>query len=273
MLRHLFVLVLASTGLASATSVSYIDPFGSNATSCDNSSCDVIGDKLFFDLDRLSLNVDVSHQLATLSISLNFGNDNFSTFDYSGILLDPADVLFTVDGTVRFGVPLTSHAGSPNGGPTSAPLTAGNFYQVTGPAGTMTAFDVLQATNAIYRPGYSVWLRDDGQGSVIDVGGGTVTVNRTGDGVTSGRLTISIAFTPTAEFLNDFQQGNLGLQFASATCGNDILIGQPVSPDVPESAPSLLVGVGLLALWISVRWRSRYRGQLAAPTIRPVFGS
>ena len=214
------------------------------------------------------MTVDVSKRIATLSISLNFGNDTLEGFMYEGIRLDAADVLFSVGGSVHYGVALTSHAGSPNGGPTADPVTAGHLYEVAGSSGTMTAFDVLQATNAVYRPGYSVWLRNDGHGSVVDVGGGTVNVTRTGDGVTSGRITVTVAFTPTSEFMSDFELGKLGIQFASATCGNDILPIRPVPTEVPEPQTVLPVMAGLGAMLLR-----RYKGQLAAATMRPVFGS
>jgi hypothetical protein len=251
-------LVLAAAGCASATTVSYIDPFGAAGDSCSDTSCDVVGNRFWYDLDRLSLTVDSANQTASVVVVTNFGpNDNLAPFFDSGVRLDAADVLFRLGGNLAFGIPLYSHAGSPSGGPQGSTVQAGHLYGIQNSSGTLTAQQVLQAGDGyVYRRDQPVWLRDDGHGSVSDMGSGAVDVAVTGDRVTSGRLTIAVKFTPTADFVAAFNRGDLDVVFSSATCGNDILDGTYRSPSsIPEPGTVTLVFGALAAIGCRMRRR------------------
>jgi hypothetical protein len=249
-------LLLAALPVVGLTeTVSYVDPFGTAATSCPASECDVIGDPTWFDLDRFSMTLDVAAMTANITVSLNFGPYATLTPFYDfGIRLDAADVLFSVGGVVRYGIPLTPHGGS---------LQAGHLYLVN-PGGVLSAFDVLQlGAGYVYRPEFPVWLRDDGAGSVVEAAAGTLTAARTGDGVNSGAMSVSITFVPTAAFIAELNSGLFTAQFASATCGNDVMVA-PIRLPGPEGTPEpgtltlLLLGGAILA------WR-----QLKAARPRP----
>lgn len=228
-----------------ADTVSYLDPFGAAATSCLAPSCDVIGNPLFFDLDRFSMTVDVATMTAGITVSLNFGPQaTLTPFNHIGVRFDAADVLFSVGGVVRYGIPLTSHGRE---------LKAGHLYQVN-PGGVMTAFDVLKlGAGYVYRPEFPVWLRDDGAGSVVEAAAGTVTTARTGDGVNTGAMTVNIAFVPTAAFITDLNSGLFTAEFASATCGNDFMVFAIPPPRLdgspePGTWSLMLLGGAILAL-------------------------
>lgn len=203
---------------------------------------------------------------ASISVILNFGpGTTLAPFVSDGVQLNAADVFFTVGGEIEYGIALTSHA---NG------ITAGSLYQVSTSAGVMSAYDVLHlGSGFVYRPEFPVWLRDDGRGSIQQVGGGTVTTAVTGDGYTSGRLTASVTFTPTPEFVALLLEGSMGVELASATCGNDIKIVRGISltpdrSDLPEPSSWVLGATGLLGLavyrkrWDSVFTFSRRQARL-----------
>lgn len=258
-MRTSIVLMFAAATLAPAVTVNYIDPFGSAASTCASRNCDVIGNKLWYDLDRVSMTADSGGGPVSLFAALNFGpNSNALTpFRDAGVQLDASDVLFAVNGVVRWGLALTSHAGSPNGGPSGQNLAAGHFYSVNSPSGMLTAFDVLQlgAEAAIYRPDQYVWLRDDGRGSVTDIGAGRVTVAANGDGLTQGKVGVSASFQAPGDFIQFWAAGQVQVIFSSATCGNDIgnwNAGQPEA--TPEPATLALTTAGM---WLAFCARQR----------------
>jgi len=256
------LLIAAVPALALATTVFYSDPFGAAATSCASASCDVIGKQALFDIESLSITADRASQTALLTVRMNFGHRRtLSPFNDRSVRVEAADIFFMLNGVIQYGIALTDHG--------DGSVVAGNLYEVANPTGVMSAFDVLHlGAGYVYRPEFPVWLRDDGNGSIVHQGSGKVTTAVTGDGVTSGRLTVSISFTPTSQFTDLILRGALTAEFASATSAKDVLIAPLLPPSPagsPEPATIGLTAIGLLALC--------YKAQAAAPTIRRVLRS
>lgn len=246
-----FVLLLTALPVvAPAVSVHYIDPFGSTATSCSSATCDVIGDKLWFDLDSFAMSVDQVSLNGVITISLNFGPDaTLAPFLDFGIRLDPADVIFAKNGVARYGIALTSHNG----------VAAGSLYAINTSAGVLTAGEVLNlGSGYTYRPDAPVWLNNDGSGSVSSLTSGNVSSTIAGDGVTTGRMLVTITFLATPDFFNELNGASFSAQFASATCGNDVMSLMFGTPDVANPEPGT---VGLAALGFVLLFTKGYRSR------------
>jgi len=253
-------LILATVPvLAPAVTVSYIDPFGAAASSCHVSVCDVVGNKLWFDLESFSLTLDPAAMTGQIVTKFNFGGGTtLDPFLDDGVRLQAADVFFRVNGAIRYGIPLTSHEGL---------LEAGALYSVNSGEGVLTAQQVLQlATGYAYRAQTAVWLQDDDNGSITMIAPGSIAVAAGGNGVTAGRVQATVSFAITPEFVASLNSRTMVVDFSSATCGNDILSFGVDPGQNPEPSTFLLMGGGLLILF-------RQRLQAAAPMIRRVFWS
>ena len=66
----------------------------------------------------------------------------------------------------------------------------------------------------------------------------------------------TISFTPTQEFLNIYTGKGFELDFAAATCANDILQG-PVTGTVPEPGMLAMFTLGFAGLSVSRRKKKR----------------
>lgn len=238
---------------AGAAPVTILDPFGAAATSCASASCDVIGDKALFDIDRAVFDFGASS--STIDLYLNFQNPSLSPFVNSGITLDVGDLLFAAGGHFRYGVALRTHGGSTNGGPAGTTVLAGHLYELPqGDGNTMTARQALNnPSGVVYRPDQPVWLWN--QGNLLDRATGTVTTSVFGDGTTRGRYDVRINFSSLpSNFLNDLAASGLDASLAVATCGNDVLSGhlqtrlQTTGNPVSAPAPLLLMGAGIAVM-------------------------
>jgi hypothetical protein len=237
-------LAVASTTLAHATVITANDPFyvGDNG---GDASYDVIGDRMKFDIQGASVNITPT--LVTADLYLNYGGGaSLSEFNFDKTLkLDIGDLMFyNANSTApAYAVPLASHAGSPNGGPSGNTLTAGSLYSINDSSGYLTAQQVLNTNSYTYRPSVIVWARDDGNKSVTQLSTGTVTVSNYGDGVSNALYDVNVSFVPTSDFVLASTKAGFGFNFASATCGNDIASGY-----IPEPMTFLYMGSGLLAI-------------------------
>lgn len=246
-------LALLSACLTWGAPITITDPFPGN--SCSNSSCDVIGDPLKFDIQKAVL--DTSADTFTLYFNFGNGNSNINSFNIGGPTLYAGDLLFAVNGTFEYGIALQSHAGSGNSGgvSTGSTVTAGHLYQINNTAnGLLTSNQVMGTTGSIYRTGVDVWLHNY-NGALTDLASGSVNVVGGGNGNPNPEFVVTLSFPNLPSgFLSDFNSGNTSISFASATCANDIITGN--IPGVPEPATMALMGGGLLALGV-IRRKTR----------------
>ena len=256
-------MALVATALAPETSNAGVlllqDNYGPTATSCASPACDVIGEKAWFDIDKIQVSVTTS--LAQIDVYSNFNTQNFTPYSLLGLNLNVGDLLFKVDGQYKYGIALHDHAGALNGG-TGSPnptaggaVTAGMLYEITnGNSGVMTAVQALQHTDQfIYRYDDPVWLWNQGS-NLESIVAGSVTVSSSPlSGPTPGYYVHeTISFTPTQEFLNIYTGQGFELDFASATCANDILDGS-VTGTVPEPGTLAMFTLGFAGLSVSRR--------------------
>jgi len=230
MLLSISILLLTSL-TANASTVLYVqDPFP--GTSCASSSCDVIGENSDFDIKdvRLVLGDD---NILLAQIATNFRNTTLTPYMDFGFQLDVGDLFFMVDDVIRYGVPLASHGG----------LIAGDFYNI-GPGGLLTAQQALgNPSGVIYRNNEYTWMNPSG---VTNAGSGSLSVQPGMDTTVFISWSGSIP-TDLADALRGMDHVG-GVQFASATCGNDIIEGS-----VPEPGTMFGMGGGLIAIGVLLR--------------------
>ncbi len=254
--KHLLLSLVIAQAIAFAIPVYINDPFPGLRYAV--AGYDVIGNPQDFDIERIFGNINP--EITTLRIDLNYPNADLSPFvDFAG-QLNPADLLFSIDGTLAYGIPLATHAGSPNHGPSGLPVLAGHVYQINDPtAGVLTARQVLNnPTGVIYRPSEPVWLRNDGAGSVLDQVAGSVAVHSLGNGLTKAKYEVTLSFATPSRFWADVTTYGAEISFGNATCANDVIHGG-VPPSAPEPGGMTLIGAGLVGLGVMGQ-RLRRRG-------------
>jgi hypothetical protein len=241
----LLLLVAAAAGMGSASPIAIDDPFP--GTQWPAPGADVIG--VLTDFDIQSITGDFDAASSVIRIAFNTRNSDLSPYNDFGVQLNVGDLLFEAGGVYKYGVPLYTHAGSPNGGPSGSTVLAGHLYQINNPAtGTLTAKQVLNNPGLIYRPDEVVWLRSQGA-SLTDLAAGAVTVAKYGNGTSNAEYLATLQFANPASFYEDLGGGML-LHFASATCGNDIAEGMV---HAPEPSSNAMIGGGLVLLGLFAR--------------------
>jgi hypothetical protein len=143
-----------------------------------------------------------------------------------GVRLDIGDLFLTVNGNYAYGIPLAYHNG-PAGGPWGDRLEAGHVYAIDSPAALLTARQTLHDPAYVeYRPDEIVWIVD--LGGVHDVTVGTPTVQvlpiAGNNGVNGPLYDIRVTTSLPAGLFSSLTD-SYGLQFALATCGNDMVEG------------------------------------------------
>lgn len=247
---------MAGSVPAAANSV-ILDPFGSSATSCANSSCDVVGNKADFDIQKAS--VVITPIWSSLTFYLNYHNSTFApwvvTRSGGGLNLNAADIFLTVGGSM-YAIPVVSrnYTGSKN-------FDAGSIYKVGNGVTALTSTQALglrnsssELNNWSWRQNEVVWAGGNGAGKVV--GTGSVSITPYGNGTTDGLYALTLKFASPAAW--HLQAGdNIGIQFASATCANDILKGNVQVSLAPEPSSMLLFGTLAGALGFAVVRRRR----------------
>ena len=243
------------------------DTFGQSQNNCiysytpPYSTCDVIGNEMLYDIQKAT--VSFGDGTATVSIYTNTGaipyGDTSLTLGAShdaGDTLIPGDIFFYSpggNGDPQYGIALTNHGS----------FTAGDLYDISGGIYTETAQVALQDGSDYYRWDEPVLMT----GSGVPTSAGSVTVTPYGNGVSSAEYEITATVPLTSGLLNLVSNGQIGLLFSSADCGNDVIQGVvdtgirsssiTAIPKVPEPGPGVLILTGLVLLAVGRQWRKR----------------
>ncbi len=233
-----FVILFLAASTASADIQTISDPFP--GTSCASDTCDVIGPNAFFDIQKIELSF-VGGGL-DVSIFTNYGNPtplSLAPWDDGlggGKLLSIGDLFFGFP-NLAYGVPLDTHDG----------FQAGGLYKIGDPIGTRTAGNVLfLGSGWVYRPYEVVWLGGT-PGTPAATGTVINSFNPSGS-LPKPTYKIDLSFsTLPQDFWDQLSAngGSMNVQFASATCANDIIKGTAV---VPEPSTVLTLGTLLVLL-------------------------
>jgi len=234
-------LIFAFLGLAAiagATPVTFTDPFGVG-------SPDVIGALERFDIQKVV--VDVTGTGVTVDIYTNYGpgtnGTSIAPYYDNGRWYNIGDLFFTVGGNLTYGVALYDH-GVPNGGQSGSTIFAGQLYGINNvDAGTLTAWEALQADTGGRLDEIVLMRKSDGYLTYLGSGGVNVDTSGTNP---EFKITVSIPKSVSSAFYNDLSGGNWGIHFAAATCANDIIDGQ--YSGVPEPGTFVMLGGALLGL-------------------------
>ena len=235
----LFLLLGCVTGQAGTI----YDTFGqSQAGGCNYSltppysTCDVIGNPLLFDIQKAS--VEVADGWATVTIYFNYGGGITLQPFIDGVQLAVGDLFFYAPSDPAdylYGVPLDSHGG----------FTADDLYKVGGATTLLTANDIIDNTGYYYRRTQDVWL--GGSGSPVTTGLPVQVVNY-GNGVSNALYAATLEFPVSASFTASvIQNDQIGIAFASADCGNDVLAGTTDAAPEPGMFPLLAAGAIMFA--------------------------
>jgi len=253
------------SGVCSAGTIT--DTFGQSQNNCiysytpPYSTCDVIGNEMLYDIQKAT--VSFGDGTATVSIYTNTGavpygatSLTLGAFQDVGVTLIPGDIFFynpDTAGNPQYGIVLTDHGS----------FTAGDLYDISGGIYTETAQVALQDGSDYYRWDEPVLMA----GSGTPASAGSVTVTPYGNGVTNAEYEISVTVPLTSGLLDLEQNGQIGLLFSSADCGNDVIQGVVDTgggtavinaiPEVPEPGPGVLILTGIVLLAIGRQWRKR----------------
>ena len=238
MIARILTGVLVFACFASADT--FVDDFNVAPCVYPDTSCDVIGDPLLFDIEKAEINLNAS--ATTIDYYLNWPNNSYDWFNYGTVRLDPGDIFFSNSSGKIYGITLSDHDG----------YTAGKLYGSSAGVATQTAFNVLGLTTPpyYYRPGHDVWLAS---GAPL-AGSANYSVATNGNGTTTGaKYMVSLTLDNAASSaLYGAAVGNggwLDAHFQSATCANDILDGRISVPEPTDyallGALPFLLGLGL----------------------------
>ena len=230
-------------GCVTCSAGTIYDPFDqSQAGGCNYSftppytSCDVICDPALFDIQKAAVEID--NGWATVTIYFNYGGGITLQPFSDGVPLAVGDLFFYAPsdpGNYLYGVPLSSHDG----------FTADNLYKVGGDTTLLTADDIINSTGYYYRRNQDVWLGGSGSPETIGL---PVQVVDYGNGVSNALYAATLEFPVSADFATSvIQDGQIGIAFSSADCGNDVLEGTTSAAPEPGMFPLLAGGAALLA--------------------------
>ncbi|MBI4902126.1 MAG: PEP-CTERM sorting domain-containing protein [Acidobacteria bacterium] len=232
------ILSLAITAGLSAANFTFTDPYGGQSNSNSNNG-DVIGALPKFDIENVTIATGAGNTVTlTVRTNYNSGDTTLSGFPSSNncCTLNIGDLMFRSGGS-SWAVALATHGA----------LTQANLYLVTG---FLTAETVLgNPPGLIYRNNSNVWGNDAGAVKT-NVGAGSRNVSLLG----GNEVQVEVSFVADAAFYNAINSGNFSFEFASATCGNDVIDGSAV----PEPVSMSLMGAGLLVLGLLRRTRFRF---------------
>jgi hypothetical protein len=200
------------------------------------SSCDVIGDPALYDIQKAAVHVEDGW--ATVTIYFNYGGGITLQPFSDGVSLAVGDLFFYAPsdpGNYLYGVPLSSHGA----------FTADNLYRIGGDTTLLTADDIIDNTGYYYRRAQDVWMGGSGSPETIGL---PVQVVDYGDGVSNALYAATLQFPVSADFVTSvIQHDQIGIAFASAYCGNDVLAGTTQASPEPGMFGLLAGGAAVLA--------------------------
>jgi hypothetical protein len=253
-------------------------PFGQPQNNCTYSytppysSCNVIGNDALYDVQMATMSI--SNGMATVSIYTNSGGVNdinhhvtLGAFTDSGVTLVPGDIFFynpsagynpddpTTTGNLQFAIALTSRGS----------IAAGDLYQIGGDIYTETAQQALMDGSDYYRRDETVLIGGSGDPAST----GALTISNYGDGITNAEYEFTVTVPASSGLLSLVSNGQIGLLFSSADCGNAVIQGSidvgntnSISPasvaplSTPEPGPGILILSGIVLLAVG-RFRRR----------------
>lgn len=212
------------------------------------SSCDVIGDPALYDIQKAD--VQIANGWANVTLFLNYGGGITLQPFTDGLDLHIGDLFFyspSDSSRYLFGVPVVNHDG----------FVADELYRLGGSTVGLTADDILHDTGYYYRRNQVVAL---GGGGTPLAMGSPVWVENYGNGTTDAQYAVHLEFPAPMDFLSAITYNDqIGLSFASAYCGNDVIQGTVDPPNAtPEPEPLILLLLGAVAVAVSrIRWKPR----------------
>jgi hypothetical protein len=252
------------------------DPYP--GSSCGNSTCDVIGNNLYFDIQKATLSV--TGDKATVTLLFDYENNTLSPYTLtsgsSSLNLNVGDMFFydPANMTDVYGVPLVTHTNYAQAGSNAKETltyTAGDLYDVV-TGGALTPTQALTDTNSsisgwTYRTDQTYNGKDYNYVAINNAtktDTGSVSIVPTPGGPTSSTagLTVTVTFnTDGAKLFNGnpmFTTGPVDFEFASADCANDIITGTFSGYyQTPEPSSLALAFGGLLLAGIGLIRRKR----------------
>jgi len=233
----LIFLALAGMRQVKADPLTIQDPYlGQNHSGAGPASLlsDVIGTYSEFDVDRI---IFTSLSSSNVSTQVRFNHSvqghptqpdlTLHSYYFSPFTLPVGDLLFDVNGTLTYGVPLVGHDG----------LLAGSLYHILS---ARTSNDYLSGSGYFWRFNTPVAINPVGA-TLLEAGAAPVTV-----GLGYAEVQTTLSFTPNADFWNDLTGPGLSVHFASAVCANDVLDGN--IHVTPEPGAIILFGTSLLLI-------------------------
>jgi hypothetical protein len=254
-------LVLIFTGTFAMANTLTNPTFGQTETNCNyttaapytTSTCPVIGDPAKFDIESIS--VTVAGTSVTATIDFNYGgSSSLAPYKDGNITLQPGDLLFydpSDPNQMKFGVAIDSSRPD-----SKYSFIAGDLYQIGGDISLETAQTALGNPVAFYRLSEQVLMVDNkSKPTPAGIGDG-VTVTSLGNGTTAADYAVTVQFTASSAFLNLIQNGQLGVAFSAADCGNAVLSGD-VGVATPEPDGATLMGLGIALIGFAGYWRKK----------------
>jgi hypothetical protein len=240
----LAAMTAAAIPLSTSLPITLNDPGGYGGTNPGSASSngDVLGLLKDFDIDYIKFTVITAQEVQAL-IHVNYDHGaasplNLYDWPWNGKYLRSGDLLFDVNGTYKYAVPIAPHDS----------LTAGALYMIT----NVKDSDTVLGTSSGIRPDIPVWMDKTGASLI----GSKIALSYALDAGISGIITLR--FDPNDAFLADLANPGLSVHYASATCANDYMDAE-FRYVVPEPVSMVLMGGGLVGLGLIGRRRLRRR--------------